>query len=103
MTATLESRIEQLEERVLELENKKSVKPLVVIKVPNFLSIKNVQYNTDILKKEMTDYHILVVQDNVDYPKFEVFCENNLNKLNKEEFDNLLKNNFKNEKQRNKI
>jgi len=46
----------------------------------------------------MTDYHILVVQDNVDYPKFEVFCEDNLNKLNKEEFDNLLKNNLKNEK-----
>jgi len=42
MKATLESRIEQLEERVLELENKKSIKPLVVIKVPINLSIKEV-------------------------------------------------------------
>jgi len=66
------------------------VKPILIVNIPNSYTRQIVQQLSEDIKKAITGYHIVVIQQDVPLITFEVFYEKDFNKVKYEELKELI-------------
>jgi len=73
------------------------VKPILIINIPNSYTMQIVQQISVDATKDMSEYHVLTIQQDVPLITFEVFYEKDFNKVKYEELKEIVKQNLTNE------